>query len=184
MKFTETKLKGAYVIEVEPLADERGFFARSWCQKEFAEHGLNSNLVQCNISFNLKKGTLRGMHYQAKPYQEVKLVRCTMGAVYDVIIDLRSDSPMFKQWIGVELTADSRKMLYIPEGMAHGFQTLVDNTEVFYQMSEFYNSESATGLRWDDPEFKIEWLIKQDLVISEKDKFYPLVDRNNQSVFH
>ncbi|MEG4301604.1 dTDP-4-dehydrorhamnose 3,5-epimerase [Microcoleus sp. D3_18a_C4] len=184
MKFTETKLKGAYVIEVEPIADERGFFARSWCQKEFAEHGLNPNLVQCNISFNLKKGTLRGMHYQAKPYQEAKLVRCTMGAVYDVIIDLRSDSPMFKQWIGVELTADSRKMLYIPEGMAHGFQTLVDNTEVFYQMSEFYNSESATGLRWDDPEFKIKWLIKQDLVISEKDKFYPLVDRNNQSVFH
>ena len=182
MKFTETKLKGAYVIEVEPIADERGFFARSWCQKEFAEHGLNPNLVQCNISFNLKKGTLRGMHYQAKPHEEVKLVRCTMGAVYDVIIDLRSESPTFKQWVGVELTADNRKMLYIPEGMAHGFQTLVDNTEVFYQMSEFYHSESATGLRWDDPEFKIEWLIKQDLVISEKDKFYPLVDRNNQSV--
>ena len=175
MKFTETKLKGAYIIEIEPITDERGFFARSWCQKEFTERGLNANLVQCNISFNPKKGTLRGMHYQAKPYEEAKLVRCTMGAIYDVIIDLRPESSTFKQWVAVELTAENRKMLYIPEGMAHGFQTLVDNTEVFYQMSEFYHSESATGLRWDDPEFKIEWLIKEDLVISEKDKYYPYI---------
>jgi dTDP-4-dehydrorhamnose 3,5-epimerase len=174
LKFTETKLKGAYIIEIEPITDERGFFARSWCQKEFTERGLNANLVQCNISFNPKKGTLRGMHYQTKPYEEAKLVRCTMGAIYDVIIDLRPDSPTFKQWVAVELTAENRKMLYIPEGMAHGFQTLVDSTEVFYQMSEFYHSESATGLRWDDPVFGIEWKKQQNLIISDKDLSYPL----------
>jgi dTDP-4-dehydrorhamnose 3,5-epimerase len=174
VKFTETKLKGAYIIEIEPITDERGFFARSWCQKEFAQRGLTFNLVQCNISFNHKKGTLRGMHYQAKPYEEAKLVRCTMGAIYDVIIDLRPDSPTFKQWVAVELTAENRKMLYIPEWMAHGFQTLVDNTEVFYQMSEFYHSESATGLRWDDPVFGIEWKKQQNLIISDKDLSYPL----------
>jgi len=172
LKFTETQLKGAYIIEPELLRDERGFFARSWCQKEFTERGLNTNLVQCNISFNLKKGTLRGMHYQAKPYEEAKLVRCTMGAIYDVIIDIRPESPTFKQWVAVELTAENRKMLYIPEGMAHGFQTLVDNTEVFYQMSEFYQAESASGVRWNDPAFNVEWLIKQDLVISKKDQSY------------
>jgi len=174
VKFTETKLKGAYVIEVEPLADERGFFARSWCQKEFAQRGLTPNLVQCNISFNHKKGTLRGMHYQAKPYEEAKLVRCTMGTIYDVIIDLRPDSPTFKQWVAVELTAENRKMLYIPEGMAHGFQTLVDNTEVFYQMSEFYYPDSARGIRWNDPVFGIEWKKQQNSIISDKDLSYPL----------
>ena len=172
MKFTETQLKGAYIIEPELIRDERGFFGRSWCQKEFTERGLNPNLVQCNISFNHKKGTLRGMHYQAKPYKEAKLVRCTMGAIYDVIVDIRPESSTFKQWVAVELTAENRKMLYIPEGMAHGFQTLVDNTEVFYQMSEFYHPESATGLRWNDPALKIEWLIKEDLIISEKDLSY------------
>ena len=174
MKFTETKLKGAYIIEPELITDERGFFARSWCKKEFTERGLNHNLVQCNISFNLKKGTLRGMHYQAKPHEEAKLVRCTMGAIYDVIVDIRPESPTFKQWVAVELTAENRKMLYIPEDMAHGFQTLVDNTEVFYQMSEFYHSESATGLRWDDPVFGIEWKKQQNLIISDKDLSYPL----------
>jgi dTDP-4-dehydrorhamnose 3,5-epimerase len=174
LKFTETQLKGAYIIEPELLTDERGFFARSWCQKEFTERGLNPNLVQCNISFNLKKGTLRGMHYQAKPHEEAKLVRCTMGAIYDVIVDIRPESSTFKQWVAVELTAENRKMLYIPEWMAHGFQTLVDNTEVFYQMSEFYHSESATGLRWDDPVFGIEWKKQQNLIISDKDLSYPL----------
>jgi dTDP-4-dehydrorhamnose 3,5-epimerase len=173
LKFTETQLKGAYIIEPEMLTDERGFFARSWCQKEFTERGLNPNLVQCNISFNLKKGTLRGMHYQTKPYEEAKLVRCTMGAIHDVIIDLRPESPTFKQWVAVELTAENRKMLYIPEWIAHGFQTLVDNTEVFYQMSEFYHSESATGLRWDDPIFGIVWPQTSQIIISEKDKSYP-----------
>ena len=168
MKFTETKLKGAYVIEVEPLADERGFFARSWCQKEFAEHGLDPNLVQCNISFNLKKGTLRGMHYQAEPYQEAKLIRCTKGAIYQVVIDIRPDSFTFKQWVAVELTAENRKMLYVPKGMASGFQTLMDNTEVFYQMGEFYHPESAKVVRWDNPAFEIEWPIEVK-IISDKD---------------
>jgi len=168
VKFTETKLKGAYVIEVEPLADERGFFARSWCQKEFAEHGLDANLVQCNISFNLKKGTLRGMHYQAKPHEEAKLIRCTKGAIYQVVIDIRPDSFTFKQWVAVELTAENRKMLYVPKGMASGFQTLMDNTEVFYQMAEFYHPESAKVVRWDNPAFEIEWPIEVK-IISDKD---------------
>ena len=170
MKFTETKLKGAYVIEVEPIADERGFFARSWCQKEFAEHGLNPNLVQCNISFNLKKGTLRGMHYQAEPHGEAKLVRCIKGGIYDVIIDLRPDSLTFQEWFGIELNSENRKMIYIPEGMAHGCQTLADNTEVFYQMSEFYYSELARGVRWDDASFRIDWPEISQRVISEKDR--------------
>ncbi|NET24741.1 dTDP-4-dehydrorhamnose 3,5-epimerase [Okeania sp. SIO1I7] len=171
MRFTETKLKGAYIIEPELIQDERGFFARSWCQKEFTERGLNPHLVQCNVSFNLKKGTLRGMHYQAKPHEEAKLVRCTMGAIYDVIIDIRPESPTFKEWVAVELTTENRKMLYIPEGFAHGFQTLVDNTEVFYQMSQFYHPESARGLRWNDPAFGIKWAV-ENLTISLKDKSY------------
>lgn len=173
MKFTETKLKGAYVIEVDRREDDRGFFARSWCQKEFAEHGLNPNLVQCNISFNLKQGTLRGMHYQAKPHQEAKLVRCVKGGIYDVIIDLRPDSPTFTDWFSVDLNSENRKMIYIPEGMAHGCQTLADNTEVFYQMSEFFCSESARGVRWDDPIFGIDWPEISQRVISEKDRSYP-----------
>lgn len=175
MIFTETKLKGAFIIEPERIEDERGFFARSWCQKEFAERGLNSNLVQCNISYNCKKGTLRGMHYQTKPHEEAKLVRCTMGAIYDVILDLRENSPTFKQWAAVELMAENRKMLYVPEGIAHGFQTLVDATEVFYQMSEFYCSESARGVRWDDLSFGFEWPIEdiEYLIISDKDRSYP-----------
>jgi dTDP-4-dehydrorhamnose 3,5-epimerase len=171
MIFCETKLKGAYIIKPEPIKDDRGFFARSWCQKEFSDRGLNPNLVQCNISFNRYKGTLRGMHYQVQPHAEAKLVRCTMGAIYDVIIDIRSNSPTFKQWTSVELTAENRQMLYIPEGMAHGFQTLVDNTEVFYQMSEFYHPESARGIRWDDPTFEIKWL-PLNPIISDKDRSY------------
>src|SRR5919199_3217742 len=148
MIFTETKLKGAFLIEPEPRADERGFFARTWCQREFEAHGLRTRWVQCNISFNKKKGTLRGMHYQLAPYAEAKLVRCTRGAIYDVIIDLRYDSPTFKQWQALNLTADNRQMLFIPEGFAHGFQTLDDDTEVFYQMSEFYAPDCAKGVRW------------------------------------
>jgi len=171
MKFTETHLKGAYIIEPEPIEDERGFFARSWCQKEFEAQGLNYNLVQCNISFNKKKGTLRGMHYQVAPHEEVKLVRCTKGVIYDVIIDLRPESSTFKQWIAVELTDKNYKMLYIPEGFAHGFQTLEDSTEVFYQMSAFYHSECARGVRWDDPTFQVEWP-KGERIISDKDLQY------------
>lgn len=169
MRFIDTKLKEAFIIELEPKEDERGFFARSFCQEEFKAHGLNSRVVQCNISFNRKRGTLRGLHYQIAPYEEAKLVRCTRGAIYDVIIDLRPESPTFKQWIGVELTAENHRMLYVPEGFAHGFQTLEDNTEVFYQVSEFYHPESERGVRWDDPAFNIEWPLPVT-VVSEKDQ--------------
>lgn len=175
MKFIETPLKGAYLIEIEPISDHRGFFARSWCEQEFSDHGLNSNLVQCNISFNIKKGTLRGMHYQIKPHEEAKLVRCTQGSIYDVIIDIRPDSPTFKLWYGLNLSALNRKMLYIPEGFAHGFQTLEDNTEVFYQMSNFYHGESARGLRWNDPDLGINWILTENLIISERDNRYPAI---------
>lgn len=173
MVFIETKLKGAFIVELERIEDERGFFARSWCQKEFRAHGLNSNLMQCNISFNRKMGTLRGMHYQADPYQEVKLVRCTKGAIYDVIIDLRPSSTSFQQWLAVELTADNYQMLYIPQQFAHGFQTLTDNSEVFYQMSEFYYPTHARGIRWDDPTFNIEWPAVAERIVSSKDLQYP-----------
>ena len=182
MKFIETKLKGAYVIEIEPISDNRGFFARSWCQQEFSDRGLNSNLVQCNISFNTKKGTLRGMHYQAKPHEEAKLVRCTRGTIYDVIIDIRDDSSTFKQWFAVELGADNRKMLYIPEGFAHGFLTLEDNTEIFYQMSDFYHLDTSKGIRWDDPAFAIQWHVTDQPIISAKDLSYPLHSFNNLDV--
>ena len=182
MKFIETKLKGAYVIEIEPISDNRGFFARSWCQQEFRDRGLNPNLVQCNISFNTKKGTLRGMHYQCKPHEEAKLVRCTRGSIYDVIIDIRDDSSTFKQWFAVELGADNRKMLYIPEGFAHGFLTLEDNTEIFYQMSDFYHSDTSKGIRWDDPAFAIQWHVTDQPIISAKDLSYPLHSFNNLDV--
>ncbi|MCX6050514.1 MAG: dTDP-4-dehydrorhamnose 3,5-epimerase [Chloroflexi bacterium] len=157
MNFRETKLKDAYLIEPERIEDDRGFFARAWCQQEFAEHGLNSKLVQCNLSFNHKAGTLRGMHYQLPPFAETKLVRCTQGAIFDVIIDVRPTSATFLQWIGVELTQENRLMLYVPQGFAHGFQTLVDGSEVFYQMSEVYAPGYARGLRWNDPAIAIRW---------------------------
>ena len=172
MIFAETKLKGAFIIQPEKLEDERGFFARTWCKRELEAHGLNPNLVQCNISFNKKRGTLRGMHHQVPPHEEAKLVRCTMGAIYDVIIDLRPNSQTFKKWLSLELTAKNRKMIYIPEGVSHGFMTLDDNTEVFYQMSEFYAHECARGVRWNDSAFDIVW--PGDVtVISERDNQYP-----------
>ena len=171
MVFIETKLKGSFIIELERLEDERGFFARSFCQREFEEHGLNPRIVQCNISFNKKKGTLRGMHYQIAPYEESKLVSCIRGAIYDVIIDLRPNSSTYCQWFAVELIAENYKMLYVPEGFAHGFQTLEDKTVVFYQMSEFYHPECARGVRWDDPVFGIKWPVEQ-LVISPKDESF------------
>jgi dTDP-4-dehydrorhamnose 3,5-epimerase len=168
MIFTETKLKGAFVIDIEPIEDERGFFARAWSQDEFEKHGVNPRLVQCNISFNKTRGTLRGMHYQAPPFEEAKLVRCTRGAIYDVIIDLRTDSPTFQQWISVELSAENRRALYVPESFAHGFQTLMENSEIFYQMSEFFHPTYARRLRWNDPAFEIVWPIP-DPILSEKD---------------
>lgn len=171
MHFIPTNLAGAYLIEPEPTSDERGFFARTWCRYEFADKGLNPNLVQCNISYNKARGTLRGMHYQKAPHAEAKLVRCTQGAVYDVIIDLRSDSNTFTQWYGVDLTAENRKALYVPEGFAHGFITLKDDTEVLYQMSEFFHEECAAVVRWNDPVFSIQWPIDVK-VISERDQNY------------
>lgn len=172
MKFHETELKGAFIIEPEKRADDRGFFARSWCQKEFEQHGLVPRVVQANISNNKYKATLRGMHYQASPYEETKLVRCTRGAVYDVIIDVRPDSPTYRRWIGVELTASNYKMLYVPEGFAHGFQTLEDDTEVIYQVSQFYTPSAERGIRWNDPLFQIKWLTPVE-TISEKDANWP-----------
>jgi len=172
MIFKETKFKGPYVIELEKHEDERGFFARSWCQEEFEAHGLNPRLVQCNISFNAKMGTLRGMHYQIKPFEEAKLIRCTKGAIHDVIVDIRPDSPTFKEFYSLRLTTDNRLSLYIPEGFAHGFLTLEDNTEVFYQMSEFHAPDHAKGFRWNDPAFGIYWPAEVR-VISDRDRNYP-----------
>jgi dTDP-4-dehydrorhamnose 3,5-epimerase len=170
--FNKTRLDGVYLIQIQEHADERGFFARTWCQREFDEHGLNPRLVQCNLSYNKKKGTLRGMHYQAAPYQEAKLVSCICGAIYDVIIDIRLESPTFGEYLGVSLTALSHDMLYVPEGFAHGFLTLVDETQVFYQMSEFYAPDYARGFRWNDPIFKVDWPAEVR-VISSRDASYP-----------
>jgi dTDP-4-dehydrorhamnose 3,5-epimerase len=171
--FRETSLKDVFIIEPERIEDERGFFARAWCKKEFEAHGLNPCVVQINLSFSKKRSTLRGMHYQGVPHQEAKLFRCIRGAIYDVIIDLRPASPTYLKWIGVELTADNRKMLYVPEGFAHGYQTLVDNTEVLYPVSQFYSPESERGVRWNDPTFGIEWPDRDNVVISQKDKSWP-----------
>lgn len=172
MIFTETKLKGAFLIEVQKFEDDRGFFGRTFCQKEFQKYGLNPNVSQANVSYNKKKGTLRGMHYQAAPYEEVKFVRCTRGSIRDVIIDLRPDSPTYKQWTYADLSADNYLMLYVPEGFAHGFQTLEDETEVIYQVSQFYTPGSERGIRYNDPVFKIEWPLAVQ-VISEKDGNWP-----------
>src|SRR5579859_4371175 len=172
MIFHQTKLPGVLEIALECKTDERGFFARTWCQSEFKERGLDPRLVQCNLSFNAKKGTLRGMHYQATPYWETKIVRCTRGAIYDVVVDLRPQSQTFRDWVSVVLSANQRNMIYSPEGCAHGFLTLEDRTEVFYQMSEFYHSELSRGVRWDDPAFHIVWPEKVE-VISERDRTYP-----------
>jgi dTDP-4-dehydrorhamnose 3,5-epimerase len=171
IQFIPTALRDAYIVAPEKRADDRGFFARTWCQREFAAQGLDANLVQCNVSFNHKQGTLRGMHLQLPPFAETKLVRCTQGAIYDVIIDLRPDSPTFEQWVGVELTAANGQALYVPKGFAHGFQTLTDNAEVYYQMSTFYEPGYASGLRWNDPAFKIDWPAALT-VIADRDRTY------------
>ena len=173
MIFKETNLRGAFIIEIEKREDERGFFARTVCSKEFLAHGLNSDFVQSNIAFNKRAGTLRGLHYQLHPYEEIKLVRCTRGAIYDVIVDVRSDSATYKKWFGVELTSDNYRMLYVPEGFAHGYQTLADSCEVTYQVSQIFSSESERGIRWNDPTLKILWPMAQPTIISEKDSGWP-----------
>jgi dTDP-4-dehydrorhamnose 3,5-epimerase len=174
MNFIATKLPGAFIIEPERFDDERGFLARVWSARAFAERNLSAPFVECNISYNKRRGTLRGMHFQRAPHAQAKLVRCTRGAIYDAIIDLRPESPTFKQWLGVELTAENRLSFYVPEGCAHGYQTLVDETEIFYQMSEVYAPEASDGVRWNDPAFAIEWPDNdgQERIIIARDRQY------------
>lgn len=180
MIFSETRLAGAYLIDVEPIEDERGFNARAWCAREFRDHGLNASPVQSNIIHNRRAGTLRGLHYQRPPHAESKLFRCIRGSIYDVIVDLRTDSPTHGEWFGVQLTAESRRMLYVPEGFAQGFITLEDDTELQYQVSEFYTPASEAGFRFDDPAFGIEWPVPV-LVLSQKDQNWPSYRANEQS---
>ncbi|HUP12663.1 MAG TPA: dTDP-4-dehydrorhamnose 3,5-epimerase [Niastella sp.] len=175
MIFKETPLAGAYIIDVHKLDDERGFFGRSFCKTEFESHGLNAGIVQANISHNQKKGTLRGLHMQKAPFEETKLVRCTRGAIYDVIVDLRAQSATFRQWIGVELTSRNYRMLYVPQGFAHGYITLEDDSEITYQVTQVYNAGVERGYRWDDPAFGITWPL-QPLFISAKDSNHPLLE--------
>ncbi|MGH7232565.1 MAG: dTDP-4-dehydrorhamnose 3,5-epimerase [Nitrospiraceae bacterium] len=172
MIFTETALKGAFIIDPERLEDERGFFARIWCRQEFERHGLAFSVAQCNLSYNKARGTLRGMHYQDAPHEETKLVWCARGGIYDVIIDLRPTSSTYKQHVAVAITDQNRRMLYIPKRFAHGFQTLEDNTEVCYSMSEFYQPKYARGVRWNDPAFGIQWPV-DERIISRRDQSYP-----------
>ncbi|HIP52511.1 MAG TPA: dTDP-4-dehydrorhamnose 3,5-epimerase [Chromatiales bacterium] len=172
MKFTETKLPGAFIIDIEKRRDDRGFFARGWCQKEYEAQGLTARIAQANISYSKRKGTLRGMHYQLAPHEEAKVVRCTRGALYDVIVDLRKDSPTFRQWVGVELTQENHRMLYVPEGFAHGFITLQDDTEAYYLVSEFYTPGAEQGVRYNDPAFGIEWP-EEPAVMTDKDRSWP-----------
>jgi len=172
MKFSETDLKGAFVIEQARREDERGFFARTFCKNIFDEQALPGEVVQTNISYNARRGTLRGMHYQAEPFAEAKLVQCVQGSLYDVIIDLRSDSQTYCQWVGVELSDLSGRMLYVPEGFAHGFQTLEDNTAVYYHMFQYFAPHFARGVRWNDPAFGIKWPLK-DPIMSDKDRHLP-----------
>ena len=172
MRFIELKLKGSYLIEIDEIEDQRGFFARTYCEKEFAAMGLASRFVQSNISFNAKKNTLRGLHYQAEPCEEEKLVRCTFGAIYDVLVDLRPESQTYLQWCATELTCENRLMVFIPKGFAHGFQTLCEKSEVLYLMSEFFKPDMARGIRWNDPSLRIDWLFG-DPILSDRDRRYP-----------
>ncbi len=178
MKFTETELAGAWFVDVEPHSDERGFFARTWCRREFEEHGIDSDFVQASVSYNRVAGTLRGMHFQRAPHDETKLVRCVSGAIYDVIVDLRQESETFGRWVGVELSAANRRALLVPKGFAHGFVTLADNSEILYQISEFYTPGHAGGLRYDDPALGIEWPVPIR-VINDKDRSWPDFERQS-----
>jgi len=174
MIFRETELPGVWVIDPEPSTDERGFFARTWCAREFEARGLTAELAQCSVSWNRTRGTVRGLHYQAAPHEEAKLVRCTRGAVHDVALDLRPGSPTRHRWTAVELSADTRRMLFVPEGVAHGFQTLVDDTEVFYQISRFHQPDAQRGVRWHDPALGIRWPVR-DAIVSARDAALPLL---------
>ena len=180
MTFRETEIEGVWVVEPERYEDERGFFARTWDFEEFARRGLNSRLVQCSISFNRRRGTLRGMHYQAAPHEEAKLVRCTSGSIFDVAVDLRMESATFRRWVGTELSAENRLAMYVPEGCAHGFLTLTDDSEVAYQISELYAPDAARGLRWNDPAIGIDWP-GEVLVINERDRSYPDIEAETAS---
>ncbi|MEW9700319.1 dTDP-4-dehydrorhamnose 3,5-epimerase [Paenibacillus sp. SI8] len=174
MIVTKTGICGAYLIDIEPSCDERGFFARSWCKEEYTIHGLNAHVAQSGISYNKQRGTLRGLHYQEAPFEEAKTVRCSNGAVYDVIVDIRPHSDTYKMWYGIELTSENHRMLYVPEGVAHGFQTLEDDTEVTYLMSQRYHAASAKGVRWNDPAFGIQWIPMETVIISERDRQFAL----------
>jgi dTDP-4-dehydrorhamnose 3,5-epimerase len=176
MIFSPTKLHGSHIVEIEPYRDTRGFFARTWCRREFEEHGLRTELAQCSMSYNARRGTLRGMHWQAAPFEEAKLVRCTAGAIHDVIVDLRPRSPTYMQYVAVELTQGDRRALYVPPGVAHGFQTLTDDCEVLYQMSEFFAPEHARGVRWNDPAFGIEWPIPDPIILDRDNTYADYVD--------
>jgi dTDP-4-dehydrorhamnose 3,5-epimerase len=176
MIFTESPLSGAYLVELERLGDERGFFARSYCADEFSARGLGPELRQCSVSYNARKATLRGMHYQGAPHEEHKLVRCTAGAIFDVIVDIRASSPTYRQWFGAELSSADRRSMFIPPGFAHGFMTLTDDAEVYYMISVAHAPQSGRGFRWNDPAFAIEWPL-QPAVISARDAAYPLLDR-------
>lgn len=176
MKFTETAIAGVFLIEPEPHTDERGFFARTFCVREFEEHGLVSAIAQCSTSFNKRKSTLRGLHYQVAPHEEAKVVRCTAGSIFDVVVDLRSGSPTRNEWRSTELSASNRRMLYIPAGVAHGFQTMAADTEVFYQISASYVPSASKGVRWDDPALAITWPNSSGAIVSQRDREYPLLE--------
>jgi len=173
MQFEDTALKDVVCIHLEPAEDARGFFARAWCRREMSDQGLEADVAQCNLSYNRRKGTIRGLHFQKAPFAEVKYVRCIRGAVYDVVVDLRSASPTYLKWIGIELSAENRTMLYVPKGFAHGFQTLCDDTELFYQVSTFYTPSSEGGIRWNDPFLNIQWPHPTAPIVSPKDRSWP-----------
>jgi dTDP-4-dehydrorhamnose 3,5-epimerase len=174
MKFTPTKVAGVWIVDLERHEDDRGWFARTWCAAEFRRRGLNPDLSQCSASFNRRRGTLRGMHWQATPHEEAKLVRCVRGAMFDVALDLRPGSATFKQWAGVELTPENGRALYVPEGCAHGFQTLADDTEVLYQISCPWHPDGARGARWNDPAFAIHWPLAASAILNERDQTFDL----------
>ena len=173
MIFLETKIKGAFLLIPERMEDERGFFAKAWCRDEFQRQGLATHFAQMNISFSKSAGTLRGLHFQLPPYEEAKVIRCTQGAIFDVIVDVRESSPTYKMWVGVELSSENYKMLYVPEGVAHGFQTLRDGTEVVYPVTQAHVVEFERGIRWDDPQIDIQWPAAKERIVSEKDRSWP-----------